>query len=76
MHRKFLSKDKEGKKLLMRPDNIEVAGCEGMEWIQLAQYGQVEGSCKHRNEPLGSIKGREFLDQLADCQLPKKDSAA
>jgi hypothetical protein len=25
----------------------------------------VPGSCEH-DEPLGSIKGREFLDQLSD----------
>jgi hypothetical protein len=24
--------------------------------------GHIEGSCKHSNEPLGSIKGRELLD--------------
>jgi hypothetical protein len=25
-------------------------------------YGPVAGSCKHGNEPSGSIKGGEFLD--------------
>jgi hypothetical protein len=35
----------------------------------------VAGSCEHGNEPSGSIKGGEFLDQLSDCQLLKKDSA-
>jgi hypothetical protein len=25
-------------------------------------YGTVAGACKHSNEPLGSIKGGEFLD--------------
>jgi hypothetical protein len=36
-----------------------------MEWIDLAQDGgQVAGSCKHGNEPLGSIKYGEFLDLL------------
>jgi hypothetical protein len=24
--------------------------------------GSVVGSCEHGNEPLGSMKGREFLD--------------
>jgi len=24
-------------------------------------------SCDHDNEPLGSIKGSEFLDWLSDC---------
>jgi hypothetical protein len=32
------------------------------------------GFCEHGNEPSGSIKGGEFLDQLNDCQLLKKDS--
>jgi len=28
---------------------------------------QLVGSCEHDNESSGSIKGREFLDQLSDC---------
>jgi hypothetical protein len=28
-------------------------------------YGPVAGSCEHGNEPLVSIKGGEFLDQLS-----------
>jgi hypothetical protein len=31
------------------------------------------GSCEHGNEPLGSIKGSEFFDQLSNCQFLKKD---
>jgi len=33
----------------------------------------VTGSFQHSNEPSGSIKGGEFLDQLSNCQLLKKD---
>jgi len=28
--------------------------------------GPVVGSCDHGNEPLGSIKGRQFSDQMSD----------
>jgi hypothetical protein len=35
----------------------------------------VASSCERGNEPSGSIKGREFLDQLSDFLLFKKDSA-
>jgi hypothetical protein len=35
----------------------------------------VAGSCEHGNEHSGSIKGREFLDELTDCWLLKKVSA-
>jgi hypothetical protein len=31
------------------------------------------GSCKHDYGQLSPIKGVEFLDQLSDCQLLKKD---
>jgi hypothetical protein len=31
----------------------------------------VAGCCEHGNEPSGSIKGGELLDQLSDCQLLK-----
>jgi hypothetical protein len=30
------------------------------------------GPCEHSNEPLGSIKCGEFLDQPSDCYLLKK----
>jgi hypothetical protein len=33
-------------------------------------------SCGHNNEPSGSIKGREFLDQLSYCQLLEENFAA
>jgi hypothetical protein len=35
----------------------------------------VAGFCEHGNEPSGSIKGGEFLDQLNEYWLLKKDSA-
>jgi hypothetical protein len=35
----------------------------------------VGGCCEHSSEPLVSIKGREFLDQVSEYQL-LKDSAA
>jgi hypothetical protein len=34
----------------------------------------VASSCEHDHESSGSIKGGEFLDQLSDYQLFKKDS--
>jgi hypothetical protein len=33
----------------------------------------VTGSCEHGNEPLDSIKGDKFLDQLSEYRLLKKD---
>jgi hypothetical protein len=60
----------EGKRPLGRPrhrwkDNIEMdlqtVGCGGMDRIELAQDRQVAGTCECGNEPLGSIKCREFL---------------
>jgi hypothetical protein len=35
----------------------------------------VAGSCEYGNELSGSIRGGEFLDQLCDYQLLKKDTA-
>jgi len=34
----------------------------------------VVGSCELGNKPLVSIKDKEFLDWLSDCQLLKKDT--
>jgi hypothetical protein len=33
----------------------------------------VAGCCEHGNEPSGSIKSGEFLDQLSDYLFVKKD---
>jgi hypothetical protein len=46
-----------------------------MDWINVAQNRQVVGTCKCSNEPLGSAKCREFLDQLRTDWCLKKDSA-
>jgi hypothetical protein len=39
------------------------------------RYGPVAGFYEDSNEPSGSVKGGEFIDQLNDCELLKKDSA-
>jgi hypothetical protein len=36
---------------------------------------KVAGQCEHGNEPSGSMKPGEFLDQLSDFQLLKTVSA-
>jgi len=36
----------------------------------------VEGCCEHGNEPLDFVKSEEILEQLSDCQLLEKGSAA
>jgi hypothetical protein len=60
----------EGKRPLGRPrrrweDNIKMdhreVGCGGMDWFG---QGQVAGTCECGNEPSGSIKCGEFLDNL------------
>jgi len=35
-----------------------------MDWIFLAQDGDMTGTCKCGNETSGFIKGGEFLDSL------------
>jgi hypothetical protein len=42
--------------------DLQELGCWGMDWIDLARYGEVAGSCKCGNEHSGSIKCGEFLD--------------
>ena len=46
----------------------------GLDWAGLGQ-GQVGDACECGNEPSGSVKCGEFLDQLQTSQLLKKDSA-
>jgi len=63
----------------MERDHLEELGVDGriiLKWIFRTwdggtwtaliwpRTGQVAGSCKHSNEPSGSIKFREFLDYL------------
>jgi hypothetical protein len=33
-----------------------------VEWSSGLGHGPVAGYCKYKNEPSGSVKGREFLD--------------
>jgi hypothetical protein len=53
--------------------NHREIGWDGMDWIHLDQ--DREGSCEHSNEPSGSIKYWEVLEQQSDWRLPKKGSA-
>jgi len=34
--------------------------------------GRVAGSCEHGNEPLGSVKGWEFLKELSDFTFTRR----
>jgi hypothetical protein len=48
---------------------------ENMDWIHLGLGEEpVVGSYKHSNEPLGSIKFGEFIDNLSDSLLVKQGS--
>jgi hypothetical protein len=43
--------------------------------LGLALYrGQWRISCEHGTESSASINGREFLDDISDCQLLNKDA--
>ena len=46
----------------------------GLDWAGPGQR-QVADACECGNEPSGSVKYGEFLDQLQTSQLLKKDSA-
>ena len=46
----------------------------GLDWAGPGQ-GQVADACECGNEPSGSIKCGEFVDQLQTSQLLKKDCA-
>ena len=72
MYRVLVGKP-EGKRPLGRPrcrwvDNIRMdlqeVGCGYMDWIGLAQVRDRADTCECSNEPSGSVKCGEFLDQL------------
>ena len=45
--------------------DLQEVGCGYVDWIGLAQdRGQMANACECGNEPSGSIKCGEFLDQL------------
>jgi hypothetical protein len=47
--------------------------CEGrLNDISLGK-SPMEGSCEQDNEPSGSVKDGDFLEQLSDNQLLKKN---
>jgi hypothetical protein len=39
-------------------------------WFRINSHGCY---CEHDNESSGSVKDGEFLGQLNNCRLPKKD---
>jgi hypothetical protein len=43
---------------------------DGIGWLRMESS---VSSFEHIDEPLGSTNGREFLDQLSDCQLLKNN---
>jgi hypothetical protein len=55
--------------MIIKTDVKEI-GC-GLDSAGFA-YGPVVGSYKPANEPFGSIKGGEFINQLSGCQFMKK----
>jgi hypothetical protein len=76
MHTKFWVEN------LKRRDHVEDRGRDGkivLKWIMRKQdvrlwtgfiwlvLGSSSGSFELGNEPLGSIKGEEFIDLLSDC---------
>jgi hypothetical protein len=40
--------------------------CDGADWIQLAQDSPVTNTYEHGDEHIGSLKGKELIDQLND----------
>ena len=56
--------------------DLQAVGCGGYGLNQAGSgQGQVAGTCECGNEPSGSIKRGDLLDQLKTGQLLKKDSA-
>jgi hypothetical protein len=43
---------------------LKQVGCKRMKWIELAQDRILQQSCDHNNQPLDSIKGRDFIHYL------------
>jgi hypothetical protein len=42
---------------------------ESVDWIDLAQDSEMAGCCEEGNEPSGSVKCGEFLEQLSNFKL-------
>jgi hypothetical protein len=54
--------------------NLRETGYTNLDWIQLARHmTQWLDLVNTVNEPVSSVKGRYFIDQLRDYKLPKKD---
>jgi hypothetical protein len=53
---------------------FKLIGCEGVNWIKVAQDRVQCRSCVNTvtNVQVGSMKGGDFLDQLRDYQLLRK----
>jgi hypothetical protein len=47
--------------------NLQVVGWGVMDWIDVGQDRDRWSSCECGNEPLGSLKFRDFLEKLWAC---------
>jgi hypothetical protein len=55
--------------------DLKEIGWEGVDWINLAEdRDEWQPFCEQGNDPLDSIKCLEFIDQLSNCYLLRKDS--
>jgi hypothetical protein len=81
---RILVRKPEGKRPRGRPrrrwvDNTKMdlreIGWDGMDWVGLIWLRIGTSSCKHGNEPSGSIKCWEVLEWLHNWHLLKKGSA-
>jgi hypothetical protein len=48
-------------------------GVKGVDWLQFAELKLVESCCECGDEHFGSIKGREFLDQLSELPASQEE---
>jgi hypothetical protein len=78
---KTLIRKSEGQKPLRRTTHrwevirmdLRERGWESTDWIHLAQNREpVEGCCEHGNEPLVSIKARNFLTSQVTINFSRK----
>jgi hypothetical protein len=55
--------------------DLKQIGREGVHWVHLAQDKKMADACVHGTESAGSTKSEEFLEQLGDYQVCKKNLA-
>jgi hypothetical protein len=63
-----------GERIILKWISGEIDLESWIEFISLRMGADGVGCCQHYNAPSGCVRGREYLEQLSNCWLLKREA--